>query len=160
MLELLTSLTQKVLYIAKKVKEIAYEFGLIEDYIVEFGVKNGWIYRKYASGICECWANKTGTGKVVGGNTMAVDLPFSFYNSDFIVEATRGHNGSIVSIFGDYDGSGNRVHGYGYFYFRYILTSAYYPDFNFHIIGLWKSLGGVIHNLINIVRGCNICYNS
>lgn len=129
------------------------------DFVVDQGVKNGWTYRKWNSGIAECWIHKEGSGNVAGGNTMVVELPFSFYDTNFVVEATRGHNGSIVSIMGDYDGSGNRVHGYGYFYFRYILTSAYYPTFNFKVTGLWKQLGGVVRNIINIVRGCNLCCN-
>ncbi|MBR5862290.1 MAG: hypothetical protein IKZ08_03075 [Bacteroidales bacterium] len=109
------------------------------DYVVVQNYKNGWYYKKWNSGVAECWAHMYGSGNAVsGGNTMVIELPFYFSDTEYVVEITRSHNGSIVSTFGDYDGGGNRNHGYGYFYFRYILTSGYYPSFNFHVIGKWK----------------------
>lgn len=48
MLELLKSLIIKV-------KDITYKLGLISDYVVEWGTSGIWIYRKWNSGIAECW---------------------------------------------------------------------------------------------------------
>ena len=38
-----------------KIKEIAEKLGLIADYVVEQGTDGIWTYRKWNSGIAECW---------------------------------------------------------------------------------------------------------
>lgn len=38
-----------------KVKEIAEKLGLIADYVIEQGTSGSWTYRKWNSGIAECW---------------------------------------------------------------------------------------------------------
>lgn len=47
MLELLTSLILKV-------KDIAYNLGLIADYVVERGKSGNWTYEKWSSGKAMC----------------------------------------------------------------------------------------------------------
>lgn len=47
------------LYIADINRENAYP---IVDYVFESGVSDGWHYRKWRSGLAECWANKMATG--------------------------------------------------------------------------------------------------
>lgn len=36
-------------------KEACYKLGLIADYVIETGTSGIWTYRKWASGIAECW---------------------------------------------------------------------------------------------------------
>lgn len=38
-----------------------YKLGLIADYVVEYGTSGIWTYRKWASGIAECWGVITTT---------------------------------------------------------------------------------------------------
>lgn len=38
-------------------KEICYRLNLIADYVVERGTSGIWTYRKWNSGIAECWGN-------------------------------------------------------------------------------------------------------
>lgn len=50
--------------IIKKIQQIAYKLGLIADYVVETGTDGIWTYRKWNSGIAECWgvtSRATGT---------------------------------------------------------------------------------------------------
>lgn len=47
------------LYIADTNRENAYP---IIDYVFESGLSDGWYYRKWKSGLAECWANKMATG--------------------------------------------------------------------------------------------------
>lgn len=49
------------------------------DYIVEQGTSGGWTYRKWNSGLAECWRNSTGSipsGWSSSGIT--INLPFTF----------------------------------------------------------------------------------
>ena len=41
--------------IVKEVKSLEYSLGLIRDYVVEQGTDDIWTYRKWASGVAECW---------------------------------------------------------------------------------------------------------
>ena len=105
----------------------------IADYIVEQGIKDGWIYEICKSGVAKCSRSLIMTNKNSGSNTEAILLPIYF--SDFIVNATPSQNGSLITKYGDYNGSANKQHGNGYFYFTYEITGAYDPGFNFFIVG-------------------------
>lgn len=69
-------------------KDLLYHIGLIKDYVVEEGTDGIWTYRKWNSGIAECWlfyqgtvARYTGTlglGPCTSGYTKTWDLPFAF----------------------------------------------------------------------------------
>lgn len=41
--------------IINKIQQIAEKLGLIADYIVEQGTSGIWTYRKWNSGVAECW---------------------------------------------------------------------------------------------------------
>lgn len=59
-----------------------------QDYIVEQGTSNGWTYRKWNSGVAECWyegyvnftSNDMATTSISGLNILRVylDFPFTF----------------------------------------------------------------------------------
>lgn len=69
---------------SEKVKALLYNMGLIADYVVEYGTKDGWIFRKWNSGIAECWTTiaetKSNYSTVNGFYTYygTVNFPFSF----------------------------------------------------------------------------------
>ena len=44
--------------IINKIQQIAEKLGLIADYVVEQGTSGIWTYRKWNSGIAECWGSK------------------------------------------------------------------------------------------------------
>ena len=62
--------------------------GNLADYVVEQGTSGSWTYRKWASGVAECWLESeltlTGSTPVANMNGSAylsyvdVDLPFTF----------------------------------------------------------------------------------
>lgn len=43
--------------VAERLKDVAQRFGLIADYVVEQGNDGIWTYRKWDSGMVECWAH-------------------------------------------------------------------------------------------------------
>lgn len=48
--------------VREKLLEVAERFKLISDYVVETETKNGWVCRKYASGITVAYLNKYVSG--------------------------------------------------------------------------------------------------
>lgn len=107
------------------------------DYIVERGSSGAWYYEKWNSGKMVCWG-KTSFVTSSTTNTFTVQMPVTFVNTEYIVNATPGNNGSIVTKYGDYNAAGNVSHGYAYFYFTYTASSTYNVYFNFIITGRWK----------------------
>ena len=62
------------------------------DYIIATGEQNGWMYRRWASGICECWGTvnvKNANGFAAGG---AFTLPITLDTVDSVI-ATVGNGG-------------------------------------------------------------------
>jgi hypothetical protein len=61
------------------------------DYIVEQGTSGIWTYRKWYSGIAECW----GTSEASNASGFATcTLPFEFIDSDYTVSATPIYGGT------------------------------------------------------------------
>lgn len=95
-------------------KVITEKLNGIADYIVEQGKKDTWTYRKWNSGIVECWGLQTFTdvevNKVTGNgyysDTLTVDLPFpitqhmnSFTTRNSGIWATQfGVNTDIIQV--------------------------------------------------------------
>lgn len=44
-----------------KIQALSATINVIDDYVVEQGTKDGWTYRKWNSGIAECWMRWSGT---------------------------------------------------------------------------------------------------
>ena len=118
-----------------KVKEISYNQGLIADYVVEEGMNGIWTYRKWNSGMAECWGayNYPNTG-----GTRQLTLPFNMANADYVVFGNPAGNGSIVTKHGCYNGAGNNVNAVGSFYYSITVSSNYSVTMHFHVIGRWK----------------------
>ena len=71
----------------------SYKVGgtAIADYIVEQGTSGIWTYRKWASGIAECWGTYS---KEIAANTVDINnyitYPFTFINKPFITTGLQG----------------------------------------------------------------------
>ena len=118
------------------------------DVVVEEGEYNGWTYRKWDSGVAECWkilehsttvATQWGS-LYVGNATARQNYPFAFTSKPVeVVSLTSG--GSMGFLYPEKDGHG--VNG-AYASARYNVASlssiasaaTYY--FNFHVMGRWK----------------------
>ena len=62
-----------------------------QDYVVEQGTSGIWTYRKWASGIAECWGTYS---KQIAANTVDVNnymtYPFTFISEPFITTGLQG----------------------------------------------------------------------
>ena len=95
-----------LLALINKVKEIAQKLGLISDYVVEQGTSGIWTYRKWNSGIAECWGvftlNTTFTrSRDYYGYSMpankSIGLPFTFASQPIAsIEYNPPNVGSVL----------------------------------------------------------------
>lgn len=78
--------------------------GVVLDYIVEQGIKNGWTYRKWQSGIAECWKTVSftstldalwGSGIYSSGKTARQTYPFAFAEKPTETAALLSSNYSV-----------------------------------------------------------------
>ena len=122
--------------------------GVEMDYIVEQGTKDGWIYRKWNSGIGECWKNVTLSTAVsttwgsmyTGSKTTRQSYPFVFIEKP-VEQACLTASSSSVWLFPDNSGNGvNGTHAsaqYGVARPSAVSTvGEYYISLS--VIGRWK----------------------
>lgn len=62
------------------------------DYIVEQGTSGIWTYRKWNSGIAECWGRIT-----ISGLTATTNLPFTFANTSYETQVTLINNSNTAT---------------------------------------------------------------
>ena len=113
----------------------------VKDYVVEEGEKDFWTYRKWNSGIAECWGNKSATPTTVNGtNTISVSLPFTFAGTGYTVDISPAKTGLYISAMGDCNANGDLSHTTSSFTmaYRYNSGTAYGVSFNLHVHGKWK----------------------
>lgn len=110
---------------------------LATDYIVEQGVSDNWTYRKWDSGIAECWTNKTIREPFDENNpTIAlcgIDLPFSL--TEPTVTCSGKQNGTWGSYVSMVDCNGTTVSAYMMCQSNVSECSC---KFNFQVMGRWK----------------------
>jgi hypothetical protein len=91
---------------AKNAADAVTNLG-IKDYIVAQGTSGNWSYRKWNSGLAECWHYKwitptalSSTGQILTkGYTSLLTFPFDFINENYTAVASVAHsNGSGVVI--------------------------------------------------------------
>ena len=109
------------------------------DYIVEQGTKNNWTYRKWNSGIAECWMITT-LGASSGNVSGTLTFPFSFANTDYNVQLTAGNNVLIGSLVAENNYSnGTRERTVNTTKISVYKTgNAYTQGINAYVIGNWK----------------------
>lgn len=116
----------------------------IDDFVIEQGTSGIWSYRKWYSGIAECWGRYSGTPTNLGGkrNEVEVSLPFVFSGDVYHVQLTGGQNcyAPYTTDFADCNAKGTVVHANSGFYFSYLYGSetAYSYSVNINVTGWWK----------------------
>ena len=115
------------------------------DYIVEQGVKNNWTYRKWNSGIAECWCLVKSTDTPSWSDSQVVaqrQLPFYLHrhDSDFVINVSGYQEGIIESYITTAvitESNGNTIASA----YMKCLNQSYSEHpcyFNFNIKGRWK----------------------
>lgn len=116
-------------------------FDLQTDYIVAQGIQNGWTYRRWASGVMECWTRTNQTTKNFN-NTGCTHYESEFGNFDsgftFIEEpvilATFGVYATLESYIKYASASTTGVDVYGYNNGK-VGAKCW---FSIHLMGRWK----------------------
>lgn len=91
-----------------KIEDVQKEVDLLKaDYVVEQGTSGIWTYRKWNSGIAECWGLYTNssitftaaTGAAGGyrANATGINFPFTFASEPLV---TATHNGTSSDYYG------------------------------------------------------------
>lgn len=111
------------------------------DYIVSQGTSGIWTYRKWASGVSECYGTlSTLPYNCPGYNGFDVSLPFTFSNTSYTVVVQPTINGLLTSYHAIMDSAGNNSKTTTKFILSYNYTSstAYLVHFDIHVFGRWK----------------------
>lgn len=97
---------------AKFNKKITIQESELKDFIVEEGEKDGWFYRKWNSGVAECWKKYYGYGINAAANnysgfyystSILVPYPFTFVNYPTVtVDGGSSNYVNFVRVFGQY----------------------------------------------------------
>jgi hypothetical protein len=120
---------------------LVLDAGNTKDFVVEQGTSDIWTYRKWNSGIAECWCNKSTTPTTVNGtNSISVSLPFTFVGIDYKVSITPAKTAMYITSFGDCATNGNLTHTTTSFTmsYKYNYGTAYAVSFNINVYGKWK----------------------
>lgn len=104
--------TLEVDFDAKFNKKITIQGSEMKDFIVEEGESDGWFYRKWNSGVAECWKKYYGYGINASANnysgfyyssTILVPYPFEFVNFPTVtVDGGSASYMNFVRVFGQY----------------------------------------------------------
>jgi hypothetical protein len=114
----------------------------LADFPIEDGTDGIWTYRKWASGLAECWGNATGTASFTrtwGGLYIcdAFDVPFPnglFIANPVVTMSAQGGNSLIVFNGGTLNATSMKIQaGKG------SSTSNYNYSIGIHVKGRWKS---------------------
>lgn len=125
-----------------------------EDRVIEQGVFGDWTYRKWNSGIAECWGNRTITVDSASfGNYGAwdyffpvhtnVQLPFAFKDNDPTINVSirMGSNNlthCIPNRATYISTTHNVIEASAFLYHASDVTKSYEVTFGIHAIGRWK----------------------
>ena len=110
------------------------------DYVIAQGTSGGWTYRKWASGIAECWINDfnyDGKSISAGGNSgNSLAFPFTFIDTNLTQYITVNHPDTPVRLSARFCGKVanhciTAVHNFG-------TTDVSGFTVDIHIIGRWK----------------------
>lgn len=111
------------------------------DYVVDQGVSGSWTYRKWNSGLAECWGTFSHRAENVNANNQfSISLPFTFANTNYTVNLTPASASMYVDAFGDSGTNGSVTHTTTAFTvaYKYNYGTAYSVSFNVNVNGKWK----------------------
>lgn len=109
--------------------------------IEEEGTSGIWYYRKWSSGIAECYGTlSTFPDNCPGYNGFDVSLPFTFSNTSYTVVVQPTINGLLTSYHAIMDRDGNNSKTTTKFILSYDYTgsTSYSVHFDIHVFGRWK----------------------
>lgn len=110
----------------------------VTDYVVEQGTTGIWTYRKWNSGIAECW----GKASLKGSTTMSemtVTLPFTFSSNDYTVNISPSLNGTITNKYLVANSAGNEGRTTTNFIITHQTNTADYSVYYMiSVSGRWK----------------------
>ena len=108
------------------------------DYVVEQGTSGIWTYRKWNSGVAECWGKTSVSGSATMLET-TVSLPFTFSSNDYIVNMTPSLNGTITNAFLVATSAGNEGRTTTSFKISHQTSSTGYSVvYMLNVSGRWK----------------------
>ena len=91
---------------------IRFNGSILADHIIEQGENDGWFYRKWSSGIAECWKLHYENGVNMGATnytgfyyspTISVNYPFVFANLPTVtVDGGSTSHMNFIRVFGSY----------------------------------------------------------
>ena len=115
----------------------------INDYVVAQGKSEGWTYRKWNSGVAECWTLAKETTPTANGiNSCTVPLPFEFYNQNYYANVscykTAAQNYAHDFLVSSSSNGDGRTATSLTFKYNYSSDTFYSVGFNVHVIGRWK----------------------
>ena len=153
-----------ILDIKKVIKDILVKLNLIADYVVEQGISGIWTYRKWNSGIVECWGyyEETVSHYATGLGGYGYVTSYIPYPTDLFIDIPRHFcSVSIGNGFGVYASDvkvstkdKTRIFALGTASGSQLLKCQLYS------IGKWKQPGGVLLKKIifyhALSRGCSL----
>lgn len=100
----LSSILLNLANLKQRIDQLAYNYGLIADYVVDYGTSGIWTYRKWASGIAECWGELSYTESFTNpyGNCWYkahgdIALPSGLFNAPPEIWSSIASNGGIFT---------------------------------------------------------------
>lgn len=118
---------------------IAIGSETVADFIVGQGVTDGWTWRKWNSGVAECWRDYSYMPTTTGNEGVNVDYPFDFASPP-IVTANLGRNGTLATNVVVCDTSGNRNNSLNRceLFVRGVVSAEYDIQLLMQVMGRWK----------------------
>jgi len=144
----LSSILLNLANLKQRIDQLAYNYGLIADYVVEYGTSGIWTYRKWASGIAECWGKHTYTSLPLTRNFNGVYIaqsnnpqgmdayPFTFYQTPKTFAYVTNTNAWILS---DSEGS---TTNFPKLWVALTTSGTTNPCIYLSATGYWKNMGG------------------
>lgn len=118
--------------------------GYLTDYIVEEGTSGFWTYRKWSSGIAECWGKRTvdvnittAWGTIYYGSVLYTPWPFTFAEKPACVVTTEYGDDQLSAFVGSC-GSASVGNAPTVLVCRPVLSSAQSCTLIYHAFGKWK----------------------
>ncbi|WP_456299333.1 gp53-like domain-containing protein [Mediterraneibacter hominis] len=106
--------------------------------LIDYIVQNGTYYRRWHSGIQECWGNITFAATVKTSQLATITFPISFKDTNFYIQLTLSNNGTVATNIMEADSGGNTKRTTTSTITRVDKTSGNYSiRANYYVIGRW-----------------------
>ncbi len=111
----------------------------LADYIVEQDTEDGWTWRKWNSGIAECWCSYAYKPINTGNEEVDIYYPFNFIDVP-VVTTSLGRNGSLATGVVVCDSAGNRNNSTRIceLFLQGVMNTDYEIQLLIQVVGRWK----------------------